>query len=119
MAGRQHKKRPVHLKRLYEIQQGVCAICGGLMPKQSLWRFEGIDRPTLDHVQPLALGGMDTLCNIVAAHKSCNTERADALPTPRELSWLEIVKSSMRMPEPSIEAQMSAVERRVKREMRA
>jgi 5-methylcytosine-specific restriction endonuclease McrA len=34
----------------------------------------------IDHVIPLNRGGLDTLDNLVAAHRKCNRDKSDKLP---------------------------------------
>jgi 5-methylcytosine-specific restriction endonuclease McrA len=53
-------------------QRGRCALCSDLMkPAGQL-----IDRPNLDHILPIALGGPDTASNLRLVHHHCNMLRA-------------------------------------------
>jgi 5-methylcytosine-specific restriction endonuclease McrA len=36
---------------------------------------------TIDHIVPLAVGGSDRLDNLQPAHRMCNVEKGDDLPT--------------------------------------
>lgn len=53
-------------------QAGGCALCSGQMdPTGQL-----IDRPNLNHVLPISLGGPDTASNLRLVHHHCNMLRA-------------------------------------------
>jgi len=59
-------------QRLILEQRGRCALCFDLMkPVGQL-----IDRPNLDHILPIALGGPDTASNLRLVHYHCNVLRA-------------------------------------------
>ena len=36
--------------------------------------------PTIDHIRPLSLGGVDTLSNIVICHRDTNEEKSNNFP---------------------------------------
>ncbi len=53
-------------------QAGRCALCSDLMePPGQL-----IDRPSLDHILPIAFGGPDAPSNLRLVHYHCNVLRA-------------------------------------------
>lgn len=64
------------IAELYEMQEGRCYLCGGLM---YLEREAGIARATVDHVVPLCRGGTNDDDNRKAAHRGCNVWKRDAL----------------------------------------
>lgn len=51
----------------------ICHLCKERIPKAAVWpdRLFG----TLDHVRPLALGGLHSYANVKAAHLSCNCSK--------------------------------------------
>ncbi|HAE94785.1 MAG: HNH endonuclease [Hyphomonas sp.] len=69
-------------RRLWERQNGLCALCGKPMPRSraeldhsTLWKKW---RPTFDHVIPRAHHGSDEIDNLQLAHASCNKRRGTA-----------------------------------------
>lgn len=69
-------------------QGNLCALCGGELPKP-------IHRASVDHTIPINLGGRDELGNLVVAHKECNTEKANDIPTGCEMVWLLMVNAKL------------------------
>lgn len=63
-----------HLQSLCEAQNWRCCYCGQRMDGRN---HEG-DAPSVEHVVPRSLGGTDARDNLVAAHRSCNSERGNA-----------------------------------------
>lgn len=74
--------------RLYHAQGGRCAICGKPLP-------ESIYEGSIDHVIPHALGGKDGYGNIVLAHRECNGEKTNDVPTGCEMVWLLMVNAKI------------------------
>ena len=73
MGARNRRRRRA---RLYEMQGGLCAICGGPMPAPGTRR--GHKRPaTLDHKIPFSWGGSNGLWNLQLAHRRCNERKGD------------------------------------------
>ena len=64
-----------------QLQKGVCHYCG---------RHVGADALTLDHVVPVARGGVSTKGNVVPACKACNSEKKYLTPAERILAELEL-----------------------------
>lgn len=58
-------------KMLYNKYDGVCQLCGKKLTLKEM---------TLDHIVPLACGGIDDVSNIQIACKQCNWLKADSLP---------------------------------------
>ena len=57
---------------------GVCHYCGQKFAPEEL---------TMDHIIPLARGGMSTKNNLVPACKNCNNQKKEKLP----LNWSNLV----------------------------
>lgn len=69
-------------RRLWQAQEGCCALCGKPMPEgrfhtahATIWKRE---RPTFDHIIPRAAGGADTCENLQLAHARCNKRKGKA-----------------------------------------
>lgn len=70
-------RREWRLKR-YEMQNGLCAYCGcRLIPDPDMEEGEQPQALTLDHVVPLAGGGLDEFHNTLASCLACNRAKAD------------------------------------------
>jgi hypothetical protein len=80
------------LLQLHRVQQGRCFYCRMWI---SLRLRDSLDpnSATVDHFISLALGGRDTIANVVLACPRCNRKKGDAPPTLREiLKWNELSK---------------------------
>ena len=66
---RKSTMRLKHLDPLFNVQGGICALCGKdmLHPRQA----------DLDHVIPLSAEGADEIGNLVAMHRGCNSLKSD------------------------------------------
>lgn len=65
----------INVRSLYERDGGVCWLCGGLC---DLGADPNSDKyPSVDHVVPIADGGLDEWDNVRLAHRWCNTKRGD------------------------------------------
>ena len=67
---------------LWAAQEGRCAICGGLVPKNrfetphaTVWKKK---RPSFDHIRPRNKGGLDDPANLQLAHAECNWRKGDS-----------------------------------------
>ena len=63
---------PKERELFYEEQRGICGICG-----KSVTFFDF----TLDHIIPLSKGGLEHRSNIQIAHKTCNRQKDDRVPS--------------------------------------
>ena len=63
-----------------KIGKGECYYCGEKFPSTEL---------TMDHVVPLIRGGKSTKGNIVAACKTCNSQKKHMLP----MEWTEYLEN--------------------------
>jgi 5-methylcytosine-specific restriction endonuclease McrA len=79
-AARRTKKRgfePYSQRDVFERDEGLCWICKSPIDRSlSGWDEEGF---TLDHMAPLSKGGTDTIDNVRAAHRRCNTKRGNRI----------------------------------------
>lgn len=64
------------------IAKGICHWCGGTFPREEL---------TMDHVVPIARGGISSRGNVVPACKECNNRKKYLLPIEWE-EWLDSLK---------------------------
>ncbi|WP_163337934.1 HNH endonuclease [Desulfopila sp. IMCC35008] len=65
---------------------GLCHYCGKKFSYKQL---------TMDHLVPLARGGMSTKDNLVPACKECNTKKKAMLPLEWEEYWDDLKKSQV------------------------
>lgn len=70
-------------ERLFVAQNGVCYIC----------RRKAVE-PTLDHVRPWAVCGLN-VGNLLMACELCNNRKADRWPFQRELETLDLINRKM------------------------
>lgn len=73
--------RDISLQRLYDRDNGVCYICGGLCDWNDCERkgktfYAGNMYPSIDHVIPLARNGKHAWSNVRLAHKICNSVKS-------------------------------------------
>lgn len=71
------------LKRLYKKEWGVCYLCGEscdwedfTITKGGVF-IAGDMYPSIDHIKPLAKGGLHSWDNVRLAHRICNTKKSD------------------------------------------
>jgi 5-methylcytosine-specific restriction endonuclease McrA len=82
------------IERIIEYQLGRCLLCGtGLDADQDFPAYDD-RRPSLDHVLPRSRGGAH-VGNRLAAHRKCNSDKSNRLPTGCELVWLEVVNARL------------------------
>lgn len=73
----------ITIQKLFHRDNGVCYLCGGLCDwNDKEIRSDGTivcgDRyPSIDHVKPLAKGGLHSWENVKLAHRLCNSLKAD------------------------------------------
>jgi 5-methylcytosine-specific restriction endonuclease McrA len=60
--------------------QGICHYCSKVFPPKEL---------TMDHLVPIARGGMSVKSNVVPCCKACNTKKRQLLP----LEWDEYMQT--------------------------
>lgn len=68
----------VDRKEIYERDGWICQLCGKPIPKDAVWPDPLY--PSLDHIIPLARGGMHSRANSQAAHFRCNNIKGAKLP---------------------------------------
>lgn len=62
------------LLRQYDVQQGLCIICGEFV---NIQYKNAKHSPTLEHIIPKSKGGTIAQTNICMSHSSCNNKRGD------------------------------------------
>ena len=78
----------ITLKRLYERDEGKCAICGNICDWNDYTlrtdgTFIALDNyPSIDHIQPISKGGLHAWDNIQLACRKCNTKKGARLIAP-------------------------------------
>lgn len=72
---RRHTTRRNHHRTAIKSNQPPCGICG--KPINYQLKYPHPDAYVIDHITPLAAGGLDTLSNLQAAHNRCNREKSD------------------------------------------
>ncbi|MGV0853894.1 HNH endonuclease, partial [Mycolicibacterium phlei] len=77
---RQYTAAERRLRRRLRALGDPCALCGGeidyTLPQYDPLSFE------VDHIVPVALGGMHTWQNVQASHRRCNRAKSDKLSLP-------------------------------------
>ena len=63
------------VSRCLKRQKGKCTLCGKLITSN--------DRPEIDHIKPISLGGKDTFDNLQAVHNYCHTKKSAYETTQR------------------------------------
>lgn len=90
--------RDITLEKLFKRDGGVCYICGEVCDYEDRaittdgHFISGRTYPSIDHVYPLARGGMHSWDNVRLAHHSCNGEKSDDLaigiePLPKDIAY--------------------------------
>jgi len=64
-----HRSTLWERRTLMSKQGGLCALCGKAMASADI---------TLDHIQPVSKGGLDTITNLQLAHRECNERKGAA-----------------------------------------
>lgn len=82
--------KDITVKVLYKRDKGICYICGGKCDFKDHTQINGHftagpNYPSIDHVIPIARGGMHTWDNVKLAHHYCNSTKSDILPSELEL----------------------------------
>ena len=82
--------KDISLETLYKRDEGICYICGGKCDFKDHTQINGHftagpNYPSIDHVIPLARGGMHAWDNVKLAHHHCNSMKSDILPSKLEL----------------------------------
>jgi hypothetical protein len=60
---------------IYMRDKNTCHLCGGLIELSDPHNIVGSKAPSLDHINPVSLGGNDYPSNLKVAHISCNKSR--------------------------------------------
>ena len=70
----------ISVNRLYELDKGTCWICGGQCDQNDYYIKDNVFiagdyYPSIDHIIPVCMGGVDAWNNVRLAHRICNTKR--------------------------------------------
>lgn len=65
----------VTLRGVYARDDGICALCGYDVPHPDAEGVTTAQRASIDHVQPVSLGGAHSWDNVRLAHVGCNARR--------------------------------------------
>lgn len=79
--------RDITIQKLYKRDSGICYLCGNVCDWSDKEEINGTiicgdNYPSIDHVIPLARGGLHSWDNVKLAHRSCNTKKRDELIFP-------------------------------------
>lgn len=75
------------MRPFYLAQWSRCPYCGERLP---IGRCPKTQKATWDHVHPKSKTGRGRQDNKVLAHSRCNTRKANRLPYPCEILFLEV-----------------------------
>lgn len=84
--------RPLSVGELIQRQRNRCYLCGYDMRRPQATTHGRLAR-SRDHVFPKAEGGRRD-SNVLLAHRSCNSIKADRWPTPCEVIFLAAIYAS-------------------------
>ena len=78
--------KDISLETLYKRDRGICYICGGKCDFKDHTQINGYftagpNYPSIDHIIPIARGGMHAWDNVKLAHHHCNSMKSDILPS--------------------------------------
>lgn len=82
--------KDITVRALYKRDNGICYICGGECDFDDRQSTDGHficgpTYPSIDHVIPIARGGMHAWYNVKLAHHLCNAKKSDILPSELKL----------------------------------
>lgn len=82
---------------LFRAQNGFCASCGkGMLLYQSGVYFDNTQViASIDHLKARRVGGVDSIENMVAMHRGCNSAKGHRQPTGCELIFLSVVHAKL------------------------
>lgn len=74
----------ISIDKLIKRDNGICKLCGKPIDKNDYYFVDGFfacgkSYPTIDHVVPLAIGGLHSWDNVQLAHQYCNSMKGDSL----------------------------------------
>ena len=86
----------IEIHELFNRDKGICYICGGLCDWSDKKKINntivcGEYYPSVDHVIPLAKGGLHSWENVRLAHRGCNTKKRDSMPPASAVPrWIQM-----------------------------
>lgn len=86
----------ISLKKLYKRDKGICHICGENCDPKDYVEYgdifiAGESYPSIDHVYPIAKGGMHSWDNVMLAHRYCNAVKNDKIISSEGTKQLRII----------------------------
>lgn len=99
---RRHKLRDngpvdygISVEKLMEIYGGRCCLCGGRCNEKDFDLVDGTfiagdSYPSIDHIIPVALGGVHQMSNVQLAHRICNARKSDTVAHETETGQLRL-----------------------------
>jgi hypothetical protein len=82
------------IERMAEAQKGLCILCGTRIFFDVELPDWAPQRASFDHVLPRSRGGVN-VGNRLAAHRRCNEDKGNRMPTGCELVWLAAVNAKL------------------------
>lgn len=79
--------KDITLEALYRRDSGVCYLCGGICDwedRDTLNNIVGDNYPSIDHIIPVARGGLHAWNNVRLAHFKCNVAKSDSMISEAE-----------------------------------
>lgn len=67
----------IHPRKVFERDGWTCRLCGKPVDREAV--SPDPLSPTVDHILPVALGGLDVYTNVQCAHFSCNVRKGAAV----------------------------------------
>jgi hypothetical protein len=92
---------------VFERDNWICHICDKEIDPRAENR---VDRPSLDHVIPIAAGGTHTLENVRASHLRCNIQKSDSLLDEDEFMFLRSLLHRSAPPKAAVESSGTATQ---------
>lgn len=85
------KDKDITLESLFRRDNGVCYLCGvecdwSDIEETERGKIAGDWYPSIDHVRPIAKGGLHSWDNVRLAHRICNYLKSDAWTAPKKIS---------------------------------
>jgi 5-methylcytosine-specific restriction endonuclease McrA len=82
------------LEKIFDRTDGRCHICWGTLAFKNYGRHGERGAWEIEHSNPRSLGGSDRLCNLFAAHISCNREKG-VMHTRTARGWNERTRAPL------------------------
>lgn len=93
-AFRERTGERIAIERLWKRDNGVCHICGDAVPRPGEATEVRLEA-TVDHIHPIARGGLHEWDNVALAHRWCNSAKGatgDGPVPPTDDAWPELLQ---------------------------